>query len=115
MYKQLTEAQRIQIWALKKEGKSQSDIAHLLNVHRSTISRELTRNSGPYGYEPHMAQQLAQYRKQFHTQIIERQYEELVKQLKNIGWNTAQCEKFLVQFYPDLEIQEVQLLLEENS
>ncbi|WP_394244186.1 helix-turn-helix domain-containing protein [Vibrio astriarenae] len=114
MYRQLTEEQRINIWALRKEGKSQSEIATQLNVHRSTISRELARNSGPYGYEPHMAQQLAEYRKQFHSQIVERQYEELIEQLKLIGWNSSQCERFMIQFYPELDISDIHLLFEEH-
>ncbi len=63
MYKQLTEDKRLQIWAMRKEGKSQSEIARVLAVHRSTVSRELNRNSGPYGYEPQLAQRMAIYRK----------------------------------------------------
>ena len=43
-FKQLSLAQRYQIEALLKAGHSQSAIARLLNVHRSTVSRELTRN-----------------------------------------------------------------------
>ena len=44
-YKQLTMMQRYQIEALKKEGLSQRAIALNLEVHHSTISRELKRNS----------------------------------------------------------------------
>ena len=61
MYKQLTENNRLQIWALRKEGKNQSDIASQLGINRSTISRELNRNSGPYGYDPLLAQNMAVY------------------------------------------------------
>ena len=43
-FKQLNLIQRYQIEALLKAGQSQSAIAQLLNVHKSTISRELSRN-----------------------------------------------------------------------
>ncbi|MGL6259212.1 helix-turn-helix domain-containing protein [Vibrio sp. WXL103] len=114
MYKQLSEEQRLQIWAMRKEGKCQSEIAKLLKVHRSTISREISRNSGPYGYEPQMAQQLAQYRKQFHRQIVERHYDELISEIKEMGWSDAQCKKFLTQFYPELDIEQIDRLLLEQ-
>ena len=48
-FKQLNLAQRYQIEALLKSGQSQSAIALLLNVHRSTISRELSRNIASRG------------------------------------------------------------------
>ena len=44
-YTQLTMGQRYQIEALKKERLSQSAIARHIGVHRSTVSRELKRNS----------------------------------------------------------------------
>ncbi len=48
-YKQLVPAQRYQIEALLKAGHNQSEIAKILGVHRSTISRELKRNIGSRG------------------------------------------------------------------
>jgi len=55
-YKQLTQAQRYQIEILKKAGKSQKEIAKLLEVSESTICRELKRNKGKKGYRPKQAQ-----------------------------------------------------------
>ncbi|QLH45103.1 MAG: helix-turn-helix domain-containing protein [Bacteroidota bacterium] len=43
-YNQLTLAQRYKIEALIKVGKSQSEIAQIIGVHKSTIHRELKRN-----------------------------------------------------------------------
>ena len=37
-YSQLTQQQRDQIYALKKTGHSQTEIAQFLGVHKSTIS-----------------------------------------------------------------------------
>jgi IS30 family transposase len=60
-YKQLNQAQRYQIEILKKAGKNQ--IAELLGLSESTISRELTRNEGKKGYRPKQAQIKADNRK----------------------------------------------------
>ena len=43
--KHLTEGQRYEIFALLQSGKSQKDIAGQLKVNKSTISREISRNS----------------------------------------------------------------------
>jgi len=63
-YQQLTREQRYQIYALKKEGHSRTAIARNVGVHKATISRELTRNTGGRGYRPQQADELAQERKQ---------------------------------------------------
>jgi IS30 family transposase len=52
----LTYEDRCQIHALKKRGFSLSDFAWDIAVHRSSISRELRRNSGATGYYYHWAQ-----------------------------------------------------------
>ena len=62
-YKQLTQEQRYHIWALKKTGTSQTTIAREIGVHKSTITRELQRNSGQRRYRPTQAHCLAQSRK----------------------------------------------------
>lgn len=51
-YRQLTQEQRYQIGAYLKMGKSKSEIAREIQVHRSTVWRELKRNSTPYRYNP---------------------------------------------------------------
>jgi len=48
-YHQLTSAERVTISAYTKQGMSASAIARDLGRHRSTISRELKRNSSPTG------------------------------------------------------------------
>jgi len=63
-YQQLTYAQRCQIYALKKRGDSQRKIAAALEVNQSTISRELSRNSGKRGYRHKQAQEKADRRRQ---------------------------------------------------
>ncbi len=59
LYNRLTGDKRIELYALKKAGLSQAAIAVQLNVHPSTISRELKRNTGLRGYRPKQAHRLA--------------------------------------------------------
>jgi len=62
-YKQLTEEDRIEIYAMKQAGKEQNMIAVKLGVHPSTVSRELSRNTGFRGYRPKQAQQKSLHRR----------------------------------------------------
>src|SRR5205085_1501244 len=61
-YRQLTREQRYQIYALKKAAHNRTEIATIIGVHKSTVSRELARNCGRRGYRPKQAQELAQAR-----------------------------------------------------
>ena len=58
-YKQLTCEQRYAIRILKEKDFLQKDIAESIGVNKSTISRELKRNSGQRGYRPKQAQRKA--------------------------------------------------------
>ena len=62
-YNQITQEERYQIYALLKAGNNQTEIAMILNRHKSTISREIRRNTGLRGYRPQQAQRLADQRK----------------------------------------------------
>ena len=62
-YKQLTEEDRIEIYAMKQAGKQQNQMATALGVSPSTVSRELARNTGLRGYRPKQAQQKALQRR----------------------------------------------------
>jgi IS30 family transposase len=61
-YRHLSREERYQISALLKEGLTQSQIALNLKRHKSTISREIARNSGLRGYRPRQASLLAEER-----------------------------------------------------
>ena len=54
-YKHLSQVERYQIYALMKAGHDQTQIAKLLDRHKSTISRELSRNRVLKGYRPKQA------------------------------------------------------------
>ncbi len=63
MAKHLTFEERGFLYRLKKKGKSDMEIAELMGRHRSTIYRELSRNTGQRGYRPKQAQRLADTRR----------------------------------------------------
>ena len=63
-YHQITQEERYQIYALKKEGLSQTAIAKNLARNKSTISRELKRNKGLRGYRPNQAEEIAKKREE---------------------------------------------------
>ena len=63
-YCQLTEEDRIEIYAMMQAGISQAQIADKLAAHRSTIWRELQRNIGLRSYRPKQAHQKALQRRQ---------------------------------------------------
>lgn len=58
-YRQLSYEQRIEIYAYLKAGLNQSKIAQLTGISKSTISREVKRNTGLKGYRPQQANQKA--------------------------------------------------------
>ncbi|MFC1783826.1 IS30 family transposase [Planctomycetota bacterium] len=62
-YRQLTEDDRIEIYAMKQAGKQQKDIAKTLEVHPSTIGRELKHHAGQRGYRTRQAHQKALQRR----------------------------------------------------
>ena len=61
-YKHLSQVERYQIYALMKAGHDQTQIAKLLDRHKSTISREISRNRGLKGYRPKQACAIASKR-----------------------------------------------------
>jgi len=66
-YQQLTQEQRYQIYAMKKVGFKQNQIAAEISVHPSSVGREVSRNTGKRGYRPQQAHQKAAERKRAKT------------------------------------------------
>ena len=54
-YQHLTQEQRYQLLGHLQAGISQTESAAQLNVHKSTVSREIKRNKGRRGYQPRKA------------------------------------------------------------
>jgi transposase, IS30 family len=90
-YTQLTREQRYQIKALMKAGHNQSEIAANIGCHKSTISRELKRNSGQKGYRPGQANELAYDRQcEAYSSRIAWETWQLVERLLRQDWSPEQ-------------------------
>ena len=90
-YKQLTQEERYQIYALNKAGHDQATIAGILDRNPGTISRELRRNRGLKGYRPQQAHNLALRRRYDKAQPrIGSQVWQLVEALIRKEWSPEQ-------------------------
>ena len=88
-YTQLTREQRYQISALLKMGHNHTEIAGLLQVHKSTISRDIDRNRGLRGYRPRQADQKACNRRKTPRRIVRIQWDEVDAFLRQ-DWSPEQ-------------------------
>jgi len=88
-YTHITREERYQIYALKKAGHKQNEIAEVLERSESTISRELSRNCGRRGYRP----------KQAHSKSVERQSVN-ARTIDDATWQFAQ-DRLLEQWSPE--------------
>lgn len=92
-YHQLTSEERYALSALRKQGFSQSQIARALGRHRSTISREIKRNSREDGgYRPYSAQDYTNGRRsrsRRNWQFTEREWQ-LVRDCLQEWWSPEQ-------------------------
>lgn len=89
-YHQLTQEQRYQIYALKKTGHSRTEIAEVIGVDKSTVSRELKRNQGVRGYRPQQAHHLAMERKPKGMPRITAETWRVVERLLRQDWSPEQ-------------------------
>lgn len=94
-YTQLTQEQRYQIYALKKAGHKQVDIAKVIGTHPSTVSRELDRNRGQRGYRPKQAQRFADNRRHASNKRIGETTWKLVEELIRRDWSPEQVSERL--------------------
>lgn len=99
-YTQLTQELRYQIYILMKANHNQSEIAELLGVDKSTISRELRRNSGLKGYRPQQAQRFCLNRRaQKAMPRIEARTWTRVERLLREEWSPEQISGWLKSEY----------------
>jgi len=95
-YTQLTQEQRYQIKALLKMEHTQTEISTVLDVHRSTISRELRRNQGRRGYRPKQAHEKAMQRRQHKVRTkIRSEMWELIERKLCMDWSPEQISGWL--------------------
>ena len=89
-YDQLTQAQRYQIYVLRKTEHSLAEIASVIGVHKSSVSRELKRNPGNRGYRPQQAHELALGRRLKSTSRITATVWAVVEKLLRQDWSLEQ-------------------------
>jgi len=94
-YTQLTQAQRYQISVLKKMEHSQTEMAQVLKVNRSTVSRELRRNTGGRGYRPKQADEKARGRRSKAKPRIKTDEWEVVEEKLRQDWSPEQVSGWL--------------------
>lgn len=95
-YRQLTQEQRYQIGACLKIGMKKSEIAKEIKVHKSTVSREIRRNSTPHRYNPSRAVRLARERHQRKRKYrIDEATWERVEKLVKMEWSPEQISERL--------------------
>ena len=111
-YTHLTGEERYHISALRKTGLSYAAIARTIGRNKSTISREINRNTGKRGYRPKQANNLAQDRKRAGNQqitgfgfayihhLIEQDWspEQINGRLKVMGWDDVPSIERIYQY-----------------
>jgi IS30 family transposase len=95
-YKQLTQEQRYGIYSLLKIGLNQTAIAETIGVHKSTISRELKRNTGKRGYRYQQAHALAlSRRKAKYKPRIDADTWAFIETLLRLDWSPEQIQGWM--------------------
>jgi len=96
-YTQLAQEQRYQIYALLKMGHNQTEIAKTIGAHKSTISRELSRNRGQRSYRPKQAHQMALNRRKKAKPRIQAEGWALIESKLREDWSPEQISSWLKQ------------------
>jgi IS30 family transposase len=94
-YAQLTQEQRYQISALLKMGHNRTEIAEVIGAHKSTVSRELRRNSGLRGYRPKQAHRKALNRRNHSRARIMPEIWEMIEAKLRLEWSPEQVSGWL--------------------
>lgn len=89
-YHQLTQVQRYQIFALRSLGHTYQEIAQVIWVHKSTVSREIARNTSSRGYRPLPAHLKALQRRRPPVYRISTEVWEQVYRLLRQEWSPEQ-------------------------
>lgn len=96
--------EREQIRDLHREGNSLRSIARALGRPASTISREITRNTGPAGYQPYAAHRTAASRRprpKPSKLAVDGKLRDFVRQGLLVCWSPEQISKRLLTEFPD--------------
>ncbi|MDF1520584.1 MAG: helix-turn-helix domain-containing protein, partial [Brevefilum sp.] len=98
-YTQLTSKERYLINTLLKIGFNQTQIAKEVGVHKSTISRELKRNTGKRGYRHKQAQRLADHRRKKPGQRIKDKDWKIIERYLKKDYSPEQVSHCVLKYY----------------
>jgi IS30 family transposase len=87
------------MYALKKMGHNQTEIANCIGVDKSTISRELKRNQGQRGYRPKQAHNLALSRRRKGQSRIQADIWAVVEEKIRLDWSPEQISGWLLKHH----------------
>ena len=102
-YHHLTDSQRCQIYTLNDRGDSQNSISTFLHVDKSTISRELTRNSNIRGYSHIRAHNKAKNRRSKSSRKPKKMLTPvtaLIKEKLSMQWSPVQISGWMREHNP---------------
>lgn len=106
-YHHLTYETRCQIYILLQRGDSQAQISRQLNVHKSTISREISRNSGKHCYGHKLADAKTKQRRTFANSCPRKMHSKtiaLVEEKLALQWSPEQISGWCSIHHPDLKV-----------
>mgnify|MGYP000167948175 FL=1 len=91
-YSHLTEDERIEIYAGLQAGRTKTQIAQALSRSTSTITREISRNTGGRGYRPRQAQAKACQRRREASKAVKmtRENRQLIEGKLRKAWSPEQ-------------------------
>lgn len=96
-YRRMTQEDRIRLKSYLEVGLSQRTIGDKLGFNKSTISRELKRNTGGRGYRFKQAEQFARERQSFRKErrVLTPKLSRQIKNLLELKWSPEQISKRL--------------------
>jgi transposase, IS30 family len=97
-YRRIKHEDRCQIYALNKQGSSQQNIAEMLGISQSAVSRELARNRGKRGYRFKQAEAKAQARQEVRSKprkLTARLRRQIILKLQTQRWSPEQISGWL--------------------
>lgn len=98
-YRRVTMEDRIQIKSYLESGLNQTEIADKLDFNKSTISRELIRNTGARGYRFRHAQQRADSRQEWRSKRrkLTKNTTKIIDKLLKSKWSSDQISARLIR------------------
>jgi IS30 family transposase len=81
-----------------KSEHNQTEIAHTIGVHKSTISRELKRNPGQRGYRPKQAHYKSQKRRKWDRRRIKSQSWAWIEEKVRQDWSPEQISLWMKKY-----------------